>query len=266
MSATVPLPVLVEGGSRLDWMTASYRADVTIKGAQAIIVHQLTDAPELVAQIESGQAQWATEFRCPRTLHSREDRSQDQTQRLDWNEEEAVGDTFLLPGLVAVKDLVLDPSGLNPFGWTLDAPVHVPAGWWLARAEARRVNPLVASLVHFKIDENLEPGQMAVNEDTDGDNPYFVVRMAKDLFESRKDDRDIQIAGLIGACARLPGSSMGQDSTGLNGDNHDHALAQELRRRFEGAGIDDWNSDEFDPIMAATWLERFYVAVPEEGE
>ncbi|MCY3960496.1 MAG: hypothetical protein OXG34_02350 [bacterium] len=241
-------------------------ADVTIKGSQAVVVHQLENAPQLDRLIESGEAQWVTEFRCPRTLVSRETRSLERAQRVVWAEGEAVGQMFLVPGLVADTDLVLDPSGLNSFGWSPSTPVEVPSGWWLARAEARRVNPLVASLVRFRRDENLESGRMAVDEDTDGGNPCFVVRMASDLYEKRRDERDIQIAGLIGACARLPRSSMGKDSLNQEGEHHHHALAQELRRRFDEAGVADWASDEFDPTQAATLLEAFHVPVIGEVE
>ncbi|MXW41498.1 MAG: hypothetical protein F4X48_00310 [Acidimicrobiia bacterium] len=259
------LPVLTEGGSSLDWASARYEAKVDIKGSQAIIVHYLDGAPQLDQLLGSGHAKWLTEFRCPRTLHSREVWDQERTQRVTWNEDDVVGQTFLLSGLVAVSDLELDPTGLNPFGWSADKPIEVPAGWWLVRAEARRVEPLVASLVRFREDK-IEPGQMSVDEDTDGGNPCFVVRMASDLYEKRRDDRDIQIAGLIGAFARLPRSSMGRDSSGLEGENYDHVLAQELRRRLEEAEIPDWESEQFDSIQAATWLEAFYVGAAEEDE
>lgn len=258
---TERLPVLTEGGSSLDWPNASYAVEVTIKGSQAIVVHHLDGAPQLGRLVESGEAQWVTEFRCPRTLLCREERSLERTQRILWTEQETVGQMFLVPGLVADSDIVLDPSGLNSFAWSTSTPVEVPSGWWLARAEARRVNPLVASLVRFRRDVNLKNGRMAVDEDTDGGNPCFVVRMATDLYENRKDDRDIQIAGLIGACARLPHSSMGEE-----GEHHDHALAQELRRRFEEAKLEDWTSERFDPAQAATLLETFHVPVVGEDE
>ena len=260
------LPVLTEGGSSLDWVSARYEAKVDIKGSQAIIVHHLDGAPQLDELLGSGQVQWVTEFRCPRTLHSREVRTSERTQRVAWSESDVVGQTFLLSGLVAVSDLELDPTGLNPFGWTAGTPVQIPAGWWLVRAEARRVEPLVASLVRFREDKNIKSGQMSVDEDTDGGNPCFVVRMASDLYENRREDRDIQIAGLVGACAQLPRSSMRRDSSGQEGENCDHPLAQELRRRFEEAGIPDWDADQFDPIQAATWLEAFHVGPAEEDE
>lgn len=260
------LPVLIESGSSLDWHKASYMTDVKIKGSQAIVIHYLEGASQLDQIIKFGEAQWVTELHCPRTLLYRQERSSERTQKIVWAEEETAGQMFLVPGLVAAKDLVLDPSDLNSFVWSSSTAVEIPCGWWLARAEARRVEPLTASLVKFRLDEKLDSGRMAVEEDTDGGNPCFIVRMASNLYEERRDNRDIQIAGLIGACARLPFSSMGRDANGQDGEHHDHALAQELRRRFEEIDVPDWESDKFDPIQAATVLEPFHIPVAGEVE
>ncbi len=256
-------PVLVEGGSSLDWQKASYKADVQLKGSQAIVIHHLQDAPQLDCLLKSGKAQWVTEVRCPRTLLYRQQQSSEPTQKVLWTADETIGQIYLVPGLVAVQDLVLEPSGLNPFVWHPNTTINIPCGWWLAKSAARQVISLTASLVKFQVDINLSDGQMAVDEDTDGGNPCFVVRMASNIYDERKEHRDIQIAGLIGACARLPSSSMGRDSNGNKRENYNHALADELRSRFEAAEVPDWSSDEFDPIQAATFLEPFDVVIGE---
>ncbi len=259
-----PLPVLASDGSRLDWISARYATKVALRDRQADINHDLTDAPILQALIEAGEAEWVTEFRCPRTLLSRQTRTRSPQQRMTWAQDEAVGETFLLPGLVATRELRLDTSGLNPFAWAAGESVTVPAGWWLARAEAYRVTPLLASLVKFRRDNEgrLEPGQMSVSEDSDASTPCFVVRLAADLYDVRYRDRDVWLAGLIAACARLPGSSMGPER-----ENSDHPMAQELRGRLEDAGIETWdNLDGFDPARMATLLERFQVDLGEEDE
>jgi len=59
---------------------------------------------------------------------------------------------------------------------------------------------------------------------------------------------------------------MGRDANGQDGEHHDHALAQELRRRFEEIDVPDWESDKFDPIQAATVLEPFHIPVAGEVE
>ena len=94
--------------------------------------------------------------------------------------------------------------------------------------------------------------------DTDGGKPFFRVTLARDLYDKRRTDRDIQIAGLIGACGMLPRSSLGTD-----GENATHPVALQLRARLEDAGVQDWTSDDFDPARAATVLEAFQESVGE---
>ncbi len=259
-----PLPVLAADGSRLDWISARYATKITLRDGQADVEHVLKDAPILEALIEAGEAEWVTEFRCPRTLLSRQTRAHLPQQRMTWTQDEAVGDTFLVTGLVAARELRLDSTGLNPFAWPAAGTLTVPAGWWLARGEAYRVTPLVASLVKFRRDNEgrLEPGQMSVSEDSDGSTPCFVVRLAADVYDHRYRDRDVWIAGLIAACARLPGSTMGPEQ-----ENWDHPMAQELRERLTDADIETWdNPESFDPARMATLLERLHVDLDEDDE
>ena len=259
-----PLPVLAADGSRLDWVSARYATEVALRDRQADVTHVLTDAPVLEALIETGGAEWVTEFRCPRTLLSRQARTRSRRQRMTWTRDEALGDTFLMPGLVATRELHLVTDDLNPFAWPPAEIVTIPAGWWLARGEAYRVTPLVASLVKFRRDNDgrLEAGQMSVSEDSDASAPCFVVRLAADVYDHRYRDRDIWMAGLIAACARLPSSTMGPER-----DNWDHPMAQELRERLTEANIETWdNLEGFDPARMATLLERFHVDLDEDDE
>ena len=247
----------------MDWIQARYSVEISARREPAVIRHRLENGPELDRLISAGFAEWVTELRCPRTLVSRQvlTRESEQAMKLDAND--IVGDAFLIPGLVAIRDVELDSSGLNRFVWPDDQCVRVPAGWWLARGDARTTKPLTASLVQFRRDPDgrLDPGQMSVEEDSDGGLPYFRVLLAQDLYE-RRDDRDVQIAGLIGACARLPRSSMR-----YGGENVTNSVAQQLLARFEDAGIPNWmDDDDFDAARAATVLEAFYEPVREEED
>lgn len=257
------LPVLLEDASRLDWTQAHYNVAVDVRQAKATIRHGLDSAPELEAVLNGGDAEWVTELRCPRTLLSRQLRSRGSEQVIDLAADDIIGDAFLIPGLVAVGDLELPTSGLDPLVWHPDEMIHVPAGWWLARGDAQTTTPLTASLVRFRRDPDdvLAPGQMSVEEDSDGGRPFFRVTLAGDLYDNRRTDRDVQIAGLIGACSRLPRSSLRAD-----GDKASDPVAQQLRARFEEAGIADWNSEHFDPALAATVLEAFHESVDEADE
>jgi hypothetical protein len=255
------LPVLTEDDFRMDWTRARYTAQINVKRDRALIVHQLEDAPELDRLLEDSSAGWVTELRCPRTLLSRLERSRKPEQTINLRADDLVGDVYLIPGLVAVCDLELDTAGLNDFVWPENGTIRVPEGWWLARSDPRTTTPLTASLIRFRRDPDgrLAPGQMSVEEDSDGGKPYFRVVLAQDLYDGRREDRDVQIAGLIGASGMLPRSTM---RTG--GENELSIVASQLRIRFEEADIADWTQDDYDPARAATLLEAFYEPLGEE--
>lgn len=257
------VPVLLEDSSRLDWIQARYSVEIGARREPAVVKHRLEDCPELEGVLSDSLAQWVTELRCPRTLLSRQVLSREPEQVIRLDGDDIVEDVFLVPGLVAVRDLELDPSGLNRFVWPSDERVHVPAGWWLARGDPRSTRPLTASLVRFRRDSDgrLGPGQMSVEEDSDGGLPFFRVFLSQDLFDRRRDDRDVQIAGLVGACGKLPRSTMRDE-----GGNETSAIALQLLSRFEEAGIPDWNDDDFDPARAATVLEAFSELPVEEED
>lgn len=247
----------------MDWTQARYSVEIAARREPALVKHRLEDCPELEGVLSGGLARWVTELRCPRTLLSRQVQAREPEQVIRLDEDDIVEDAFLIPGLVAVRDLELDPSGLNRFVWPGDERVRVPAGWWLARGDPRSTRPLTASLVRFRRDSDgrLGPGQMSVEEDSDGGIPFFRVFLAKDLFDNRRDNRDVQIAGLIGACGELPRSTMSDD-----GENAASAVALQLLARFEEAGVPDWNDDDFDPARAATLLEAFSEPLVEEED
>ncbi|MDE0100966.1 MAG: hypothetical protein OXN89_01165 [Bryobacterales bacterium] len=247
----------------MDWTQARYIVEVEARREPAVVKHRLEACPELEGALSGRLALWVTELRCPRTLLSRQVLSREPEQAIKMDGDDVVGDAFLIPGLVAVRDLELDPSGLNRFVWPSDERVRVPAGWWLARGDPRSTRPLTASLVRFRRDSDgrLGPGQMLVEEDSDGGLPFFRVTLAKELFDKRRDDRDVQIAGLVGACGRLPRSTLRDD-----GENAFNTVTLQLQARFEEAGIPDWNADDFDPAHAATVLEAFSQPLVEEEE
>lgn len=257
------LPLLLEDASRLDWTRARYTVDVEVKRERAFIKHRLENAPELERPLADGALEWVTELRCPRTLLSREQRSRESAQVVNLAANDTVGDAYLVPGLVAVSDLELEASGLDPLVWAQEQSIPVPVGWWLARGDPQTTTPLTASLVHFRRDPDglLPPGQMSVEEDSDGGKPFFRVTLAQDLYDKRRTDRDVQIAGLIGACGMLPRSTLR-----AGGENFDHMIALQLRARFEEAGVADWTLDHFDPGRAATVLEAFHESVEEEQD
>ncbi|MCY3820556.1 MAG: hypothetical protein OXH52_14545 [Gammaproteobacteria bacterium] len=260
MAIQSPLPRLEEDGSRLDWVDARYEVGIEMRGTQQVeISHRLHNAGSLERLIDLGTAKWVTEVRCPRTMFCALHHSAHAEQVLELRSDELLDPWFFLPGLLAVEDSSLEAVGLNGFAWDSSDNLDVPRGWWLARASVRSARPLSASLVRFTRQPALSPGEMGVEENHNGRTP-FVVSLAADLYE-RRHDRDVQIAGLIAACALLPRSQFC-----AGGDNDESPVAAELCSRIEEAGLPDWDSDEFDPARTATLLERFHVSPPAEDE
>lgn len=260
---TTPVPILDEDGRRLDWLTASYSADVRLTARQAVVTHSLNNAPQLDQLVRQGTAKWTVELRCPRTLLSVAYYSEQRESTIALDDNHIKSEAFIIPGLVAIKPTQLDTCGLHPSRWEHGVPVSIPQGWWLVRGDVRRTNSLIASFIRFKRDPDgrLKDGQMSVEEDSDGLYPCFVITLAADLYNNRRYNRDIQIAGLIAACGLLPNSSLGLDR-----DNEDHPIAQELRNRLEMAGVDPWDSPTFDPARAATAIEAFVGALRYDPE
>jgi hypothetical protein len=257
------LPMLFENGSRLDWSQARYEVEIQIRGDKAAILHKLSEARELDNLLDDNMAAWVTELRCPRTLLSRQVCSDSPKQEITLGGEDVIGDTFLLTGLVATQALEISASGLNPFAWRRDSSISIPPGWWLVRGDPRATTPLTASLVQIQRDPDgrLAPGQMSVSEESDGGKPFFRITLAHELYDERRFDRDVQIAGLIAACGKFPRSSL---SEGM--ENETHPVAEELRSRLEDADVPNWDDFEFDPARAATVLEAFFVKSPEASE
>ena len=253
-----PLPVLHHDGSRLDWLTAKYSSTVALKHQASAVIHTLSDAPEIEQLLYAGDAVFATEIRCPRTMLSRVEQAAGQEQRIDWHDDERNDDLYLIPGIIAVSDTTLSASGLHPLVRGDRTQVEIPAGWWLARGGEYRFTPLFVSLLKFVKDneERLKLGTMSVEEAGISGNPQFRITLAADLYDHRRESRDVQVAALIAAFGLLPRSSM------RNGENNDDCpLADALRSKFEDADppIDNWDSEFFDPALAATTLENFWI-------
>ena len=253
-----PLPVLHHDGSRLDWLTAQYKATVTLKQQASTVVHELTDGPEIEALLIDGSAAYATEVRCPRTMFSRIEHSASHNQVIEFKDAGRTDDLYLIPGIIAKRDATLPTEGLHPLVHGGRPEVQIPAGWWLARGGEYRFTPLLVNLLKFVKDKDgtLTPGTMSVEESVLPGNPYFRVTLAAELYDHRREHRDVQIAALIAAFGHLRRSSMARGE-----ENDDCPLAEALRSRFESANppVPDWDDPEFDPARAATSIENFWI-------
>ena len=260
MTANAGLPLLREDGASMDWVQASYRAEITITGSTAVATNTLEDAPALEALIGSGQAEWALEFRCPKTLLASVARSPSAEVRCEWSPADVGGELFLTPGLVAVSDCVLDASGLNSL-WGAD-PIAVRAGHWLARGIVLRTQSLASSLLEFQRKSSLNDGEMEVTPDTSSGDLRFKVWLAPSYFDRViQNNRDVQIAALIGAFGRIPFL----DSE----EGESYAILSHIKAALNEAGVPAWGDElnaDFDPARAATAIEAFQIAVSLDDE
>lgn len=236
----------------MDWTEAAYQTEVEAGASQAKVLHRLSKAPVLERLIDNGDAAWAVEMRCPKTLMAKIETSSNARQVVRWDPEDVDDEVFVMPGLVAVRDCSLGASGLSPLYEGTDQ-VRVPRGYWLAKGETWRASAVLESLLTFVRADDLEKGRMAVVPDHGSGHFRFLVQMAEDVFEQRAD-RAVRIAALVGACAQFPREFQCDDV------DDEPPLAQMLRNRLAGrqADISLWDDPEsYDPTLVATLLEPF---------
>lgn len=249
------LPMLLEDGSSLDWRSGKYGSKVQIRHGGATVENYLAEAPELTKLIEDGSATWALEVRCPRSLYAKTFISQHSSFEVAWNPNDVHGPMFLMAGMLTIEPIQLPCSGLIDI-WG-QAAIPVPQGAWLVRGQMSRSENLAASLVVFRLNDTLQDGhmlRMSVQEDVSEGEPRFIVSLPQALYERVHSDRNIQVAGLIAACAVLPQSASFQEGA-------ENRVAQELRQRLRAAHVPLWDGDEedWDPALAATAIEPFLI-------
>ncbi len=235
----------------MDWKRASYGVEIDVRRGGAQVTHRLRDAAEIENLIAAGDARFALEVRCPVTQYACIRLDADPSFQVVWPPDEVGDEIFLLPGVVAVEDVVLPAAALTDL-WR-DSPC-VPKGWWLAKGDVHTSQPLAASLVEYRRDADLPSGCMRVREDGSGEEPKFAVHLAPDVFGRVETDRDLQMAGLIAAFAILPMSDRFREGS-------DSRVAFLVRERLADAGVPAWDEgDDWDPARAATAVERLHAA------
>ena len=262
------MPLLTEDGSRLDWPDAQYEPRIERKGAESRVTvnHVLKGATALADAVGRGEAAWQTEVRCPRLLHSEHFASFDDRQVVEWRQDAVDWEkTYLLPGMASVGPNLRLSSDLAGTAGVSGEAIDVPTGALLARADVRRLKPLMQSLLVFRRDDALGDGQMKVEEDPTSDEPCFKVLIAADIFAESRWNRDRRIAALIGAFAAMarPESRM-QPGNEL----HDHPVTKQLQSHLLEQGSLTWDEEGFDCVYAATLFEPMEMTEPagEDGD
>ncbi|MYA49719.1 MAG: hypothetical protein F4045_03265 [Chloroflexi bacterium] len=248
-------PVLSEEGLRMDWPDARYTTTAKIWSSGASITNTLEGSAILEQLVQDNLAKWVVEVRCPKSLYCRIYEQAERDFNLSWNAADIDGRLFLIPGLVATGELTLPTTELLPGIWEAST-VTIPQGWWLAKGQTYANESLSQSLLTFKPDESLPIGCMRVDPETGSGDLRFVVNLAADLYARIRTSRDVQVAGLIGACARLPEFTEG-----------DYPILSEVETWLDSQGVLTWKDENYDPARAATAIEKFTVlAVEEEND
>lgn len=177
----------------------------------------------------------------------------DDLQKVSWSPDEVDDMVYIVPGLIALKHLALDRSGLTSL-WAGADDFRVPAGWWLAKGEVCRSKTLTESLVTFRRNKDMAKGTMEVSPNHGGGRLRFTVNMAPDVFKQAKSDRTLQVAALVGVCGWLPREFKGSDAR--DEDPLAFELRDRLRRKRENVPL--WDDESYDPALVATLLEPFF--------
>ena len=245
----------------MDWTDAKYTAEIRAGAGQADVTHHLSNAPVLEDLIGRGNATWAVEVRCPKTLMAKIESSAEARHIVKWDADDVDGDVFIMPGLLARDNLRLDASGLTSLYQDI-GDLRVPQGYWLARGYTCRASTLLQSLLSFRLDEGLKQGRMEVATDSSGGQLHFIVNMAPDAYRQALRDRTVMIAALVGVCAQFPQAFRSGD------DDEELPLVRELRERLDSIrpGVTLWEDPaNYDPAMVATLLEPFRPTPVAEG-
>lgn len=253
-AANVRTPLLRDDGSTLDFLDASYAADITQSdGSHEVkVTHHLRGAPAVRHAITTGDAAYVTEIRNHYGFTSR-------TYAIDHPEQVVKlaprdftdARTYLYPGVVAVKQFDLPVSDLHPV-WqrSVSDVVAIPAGALLAMATPERLMMTNSPIFSIQVDRDLPDGQMRV-VDASSDEPRFDVFFATDIYPHAKAKdpfgRALRVMAWSHVMALLPRTDMAK------GGAHEHSLAaQRLRAVLRKNGVSNWDANDFDASRAAT--------------
>ena len=254
-------PVLLEDGSSLDWPNATYSPVVGIGTRMARIEHRVDGAPVISEMVSRGDAVWAVELRCPKTLIARISTSVVADHTVRWDDGDIDDSAWLIPGVLATTDIDVPDATVLHEVWH-DASPRFPAGYWLARGDARRVRSFRDSLLYFRLDPDLPPGRMRVETDRSSGNLRFAIRAAADVHREAMEgqgNRSVWVAALVGVCGHFGRVFGGMDEAEEESDDSaSDPLAEEIRVRLSEANVPSWDDgDLYDPAAAATAIEPF---------
>ena len=254
-----PIPLL--NNERLDWLNARYEAEAEFNRHVCTVKHKLSNASEIERLITERKAAFVAEVRCPRTMLVTTYHCHEAPQIIELPTTERDDNLYLLPGVVALQPLEVPASSLHELIRGNRSQVGIPEGWWIARGETQSFLEVLGNLVKFGLDKELPEGRMRVEETGDDSEPSFRVMLAKNIYEHIHLAPDIQRAGLIAACGKIPFSKIATNEEAMNS-----RVAEVLRDKLNEAQMPDWNAEDWDPAQLATLLEPFKPPVQDADE
>ena len=238
-----------------DWPGASYEVEVEpgSKNMSWNVVHSLNGAPGVKALLSSGEAEWAVEARCAESLYLCVATSTIyRTQITVEPGNIGAASLHLWPGVVAVKDCLLDPSET---AWGIDR-IPVGRGRWLVRGAPMLVEHDEYSPLVFRPHEKLDPeGRVAITPEESGQDIRFVVKARGDRIQLLSHHEPALMACWATALAMLPTVNEYKVTFDELGSPkvEGSQIGDLLVRRLIAENMPLWNDrDEWDPMLAAS--------------
>ena len=262
----LPYPVLEAGN--LSFPQGNYDPNVQMQddGCSIEIEHRISGAAFIEKLIEEGVVQFCCLFSVPKTGV----RIMYQTKRkaiIQWESSIVGQPPRLRPMLVYTgndKQYKLT-KGCGVASLWQGKEITLPKGARLARGSFLDVNNSECSFLRFSKDKKLEQGICTVSPNHE-DGFYFTIKAAPDVFNFiQKKGMDVALrsgilTGVVGQCFSI----LKYEYSDSNDDYQEFQNLKTLSAKLEKEFGEDWNSDNFDPMLTATTLYRFQV--PNEGD
>ncbi len=241
----------------LDWPDAAYETRATPAAGDLAwtVRHSLTGAPGIESLLQQGSAAWCVEARCAETLHTATKTSTEPDTTISLSPRDVgTGTVHLWPGIVAVAECSLDPTGTL---WG-DEPLPLRPGRLLARAAPIRVDHEGSDPMLFIGHPGIEPETaVSIKVEHIGQDSRFVVRARPDRIDQLKYHEPALLACWATALALLPAHSVFDIEENETGQATvpESLIGDLILRRLQAdrPQIVLWdNNDEWDPLQAAS--------------
>ena len=238
-----------------DWPNAAYEATVTETAIlEWNVKHDLQNAHGIQSLIDTKDAAWAVEVRCPYTLYIdtivSETSEPYTTVRLS-HDQVGTGTIFIWAGVLTTKDCFLNGSETS---WE-DDRIPVAAGQWLAREAPIQVEHQAASPLVFRPLQDISPeSSVTISTEMFGQDMKFVIGAHPDRISQLKT-----MPSLLGcwasALAMMPYQNEFDITETALGEQivRESDIGNLIAQRLLQANVPLWNEEaNWDSMRAAT--------------